>query len=344
MRQLMLLEPGKLQMRETAIPQAGPGEIVIKIKAALTCGTDLKNFRRGHPKFPMPMPMGHEYSGDVYQVGEGVSKFSVGQAVMLAPTAPCGQCRHCQRGYGNLCDYTMATMVHGGFAEYIKIPAHVTARNVFAKPDNLDYFTAASLEPLACVIYGDSFIRHTPQDTVVIIGAGPIGLMYIPATRLHGVKRIIVVGRRAHRLQAARDLGADVVIDEATCPNIEAAIKDLTDGQGADTVIECTGQPAVWEQSLRLACRGGQVMLFGGCASSTHFNLPMDRIVKDGLTVKGAFHFTPEAVAKTYNLLASGQIDTSFLITRKQPLSQYDDIFASLCRSEAIKIGIVPDK
>ena len=347
MRQLQLLEPGKVELKDVPIPQAGRGELVLKIRGALTCGTDLKTFRRGHPKFHLPMPFGHEYSGDIVEIGVGgVKDFTVGDPVMLAPTTPCGHCEHCKRGLGNLCSYTMETMVHGGYAQYIKIPAHVATTNVYHKPASLSYAEAAALEPLSCVVYGSSFIDVTAnQSNVLIIGAGPIGLLYIPVMRLKGARHITVVGRRQLRLECAKKLGADVVIDENQCPTSELPnlIRRGSPGGGSHIVIECTGQPSVWEEALQLASNGGQVMLFGGCASGTSFTLPLRDITQRGLTVKGAFHFTPDAVKETYRLLSEAKIDVSPIISHHLPLSQYQNIIDMLLRSEAIKISIDPD-
>ena len=341
MQQLVLLNPGSLALKTVEPPAAGPGEVVVQVRGALTCGTDLKTYRRGHPKFPMPTPFGHEFSGDIWEVGAGVTRFRKGQAVVVAPTAPCGTCPHCLRGFGNLCDYTMRTMVLGAFAEYIRVPAHIVAQNMYAKPEGLSYLEAAVLEPLSCVVYGGQMLPLDSRDTVVIIGAGPIGLLHLMLTRLRGAGRIVMVGRRKLRLATARRLGADVVLDEGT-EDVLGRVRALTDGRGADVVIECTGDPKVWEKSIAMARRGGHVMLFGGCASGTRVQIPMDRMLMDGLTVKGVFHFTPAAVRESYELLSSGALKVSSLITGIHPLSEFRKVFEILNNGEAIKLGILP--
>ncbi len=341
MQQLVLLNPGSLALRTVEPPQAGPGEVVVQIRAALTCGTDLKTYRRGHPKWPTPTPFGHEFSGDIWEVGPGVTRFHKGQPVLVAPTAPCGECPHCQRGFGNLCDYTMSTMMLGAFAEYIRVPAHIVAQNVYPKPENLSYLEGAVLEPLSCVVYGGQHLPLDSRDTVVIIGAGPIGLLHLMLARLRGAGRVVMVGRRRLRLAAARHLGADVVVDEVNENAFDRVLK-LTDGRGADVVIECAGHPQVWEKSIAMARRGGHVMLFGGCASGSKVQIPMDRMLMDGLTVKGVFHFTPDAVRESYQLLASGALKVSTLITGTHPLSEFRKIFDTLNKGEAIKLGVLP--
>lgn len=345
MQQLFLDAPRQLSLLNEPIPKAGPGELVLKIQAAITCGTDLKTYRRGHPKFPMPTLMGHEFSGDVYEVGEGVTKFSKGQPIMIAPTTPCERedCMCCKRGFGNLCNYTMETMMLGGFAEYIRVPAHIVPVNVFHKPENLDYWEASALEPLSCVVYGQQHLRMGEKDTVVIIGSGPIGLLYLMTSKLRKAKKIIVIGRREMRLKAARELGADVVIEDSNDPEqVLEKVLEATNGRGADVVVECTGQPKVWENSFKFVKRGGQVMLFGGCSSGTQINMPMKQIMQDGLSVQGVFHFTPDAVHEAAKILSSGKLNITRLITEKRGLSEYKDIFATLEKGDAIKIGIIP--
>ena len=264
----LLLEPGRLELRDIEIPKVGPGEVVIRVRTALTCGTDLKAFRRGHPKIRMPSPFGHEFSGDIHEVGEGVKKFKVGDQVMTAPTAPCRTCVYCIKGQENLCSLVMDTMVWGAYAEYVRVPAHIVENNMFKKPNHLSYGEAAMLEPLACVVYGMDQVDIQPDVTVLIIGAGAIGLMHIMVARILGAGRIIVAGHRDHRLKLALAMGADAVIDAHTESSIER-VKELTDGIGADLVIECTGQLAVWESTPDLVRKGGTIVLFGGLRAHT---------------------------------------------------------------------------
>jgi len=230
----LLLEPGRLELKDVEIPKAGPGEVVVRVRTALTCGTDLKTFRRGHPKIPMPTMFGHEFSGDIYQIGDGVTEFQVGDQVMSAPTAPCGECVYCTKGQDNLCSLSMETMINGAYAEYVRIPAHIVRNNMFKKPAHLSYGEAAMLEPLSCVVYGMDQVSIGGDDTVLVIGAGAIGLMHLMVAKALGAGRVIVAGRWENRLKVAKAMGADAVIG-VTCHGsrdlaIEAAAK------GADYV------------------------------------------------------------------------------------------------------------
>lgn len=340
MKQLYLRQPKDLVLRETPIPKPGPGEVVVQVKAALTCGTDLKTYHRGHPKFPMPTPFGHEFSGDIAEIGEGVEGWRVGQPVMLAPTAPCGECSDCKRGLENLCPFCMEGLVLGAFAEFVKVPPHIVKRNLYPKPDSLDYFHAAVMEPLACVVYGHELLNLGPEDSVVVIGAGPIGLMHQMLAR-QSAGRVYMLGRRDLRLETARVLGADAVV-EVGDESIVPIVHELTGGVGATCIIECTGQPQVWVQAIEATAVGGTTMLFGGCKAGSTIGLDLQLVQQRALTIKGVFHFTPAAVARSRELLATGTLPVERLITDIRPMSDFENIFSDLIAGRAIKFGLQP--
>ncbi len=338
----LLLEPGRLELRDIEKPKAGPGEVVVRVRMALTCGTDLKTYRRGHPKIPMPGPFGHEFAGDVCEVGEGVRKFKVGDQVMTAPTAPCGDCFYCRKGQENLCSLVMDTMIFGAYAEYVRVPAHIVRNNMFRKPSHLSYGEAAMLEPLSCVVYGMDQLNITSEDTVLIIGAGAIGLMHVMVARILGAKRIIVAGHRDHRLKLARTLGADAVIDAESEGTFDR-VKAITGGIGADIVIECTGQLSVWEDAPDLVRKGGTVVLFGGLPSGTRATFDTTRLHYDQITLKGVFHYSRSAVKKAYQLLAEKKIQVSSLISGTYSLTELKRVFDLLLKKGSdIKFAVEP--
>src|SRR5262245_7081185 len=245
MRAQMLHRPGEMELVSVARPSAGAGEILLRVKAALTCGTDVKTFLRGHPIFPTPTLFGHEFSGVVAQAGRGVKGFKEGDAVMAVPTAPCGECFYCRHSDENLCDAIKRDYVVGGFGEYVRLPARVVRTNVFPKPAELGFAEAALLEPLSCVVHGLDMIPLGPDSVVALLGAGAISLLHFLALRALGVKKVIVVGRGEKRLEQARRLGASDTLGGGV-ENAGPAILERTEGRGADVVIECTGQPLVW--------------------------------------------------------------------------------------------------
>jgi L-iditol 2-dehydrogenase len=337
----VLISPGHLEIQEVERPEAGPGEVVVKVEAALTCGTDLKAFRRGHPKMPMPTLFGHEFSGTVEEVGSDVDRFNVGDQVMSVHSAPCNNCFFCLREQQNLCESIMETKALGAYAEYIKLPRHVVEQNAFIKPAGLSFTEAAMLEPLACVIYG---LEHFPigrSDTVVVIGAGPIGLLQTAALSEYGVKKVVLAGRHRIRLTAGLALGADTVIDVDRSDILKEVLAE-TGSRGADLVIESTGRPDVWESTLSMVRKGGNILLFGGCPEGSRACFDTTRLHYDEITLKGVFHFTPAAVKKAYDILSNGKINVKPLITAEMPLKDLPKAFEMLMAGKGIKYAIVP--
>ena len=341
MRAHVLVRPGQLELRELPMPTPDVDGVVIRVRAALTCGTDLKTYLRGHPKFPMPMLFGHEFAGDIAAVGTEVRDLREGDAVMAAPTAPCGACYYCQREQENLCPAVMPTMVHGAYAEYIKLPGAVVRTNLYDKPAGLPYREAALLEPLACVEHGFSLIRLRSDDTVVLVGGGAITLLHLLALRARGCERVIVVARNPKRAEEARRMGAA----EVFLADVRAArqpILNCTGGRGADVVIECTGQIEVWEAAPALARVGGQVVLFGGCAAGTTVRLDAGRLHYDQVQIVSPFHFTPRDVRRAFELLASGDLSGAALIAGEHPLHELPLALEQLRAGGGPKYAIVP--
>ncbi len=342
MRQAVLTKPGSLELRELPRPDPAPGELVVRVELALTCGTDLKTYRRGHPKLPLPTPLGHEYTGTVAAVGAGVTRFREGDPIVAAPSAPCGECGPCRRGLENLCDrIDGTTMAWGAFADYIRIPAHVVRRNVFPRPVGLDLRQAALLEPLACVVAGVERLDLVGRDVALVVGAGPIGLLFAALLKRRGVPRVIVAGRRAARLDAARALGADEVIDLTAEPDLGPALRGRAP-EGACTVVECVGTPDAWVSAVGVARKGGEVLLYGGCAAGTKVPIDAHRVHYDALTLKGAFHFTPTDVRQSLDLLVRRALPLERLVSETYPLDRIQAAFDALQGGETMKLAIVP--
>jgi L-iditol 2-dehydrogenase len=333
----ILLSPGNIRIRQMDPPLPSRGEVLVKIRAALTCGTDLKAYLRGHPMIPMPGVFGHEFSGVIAETGEGVRRFRKGDEVMSVHSAPCLDCRYCRKKLFNLCENIMKRKVLGAFAEYILLPAHVVRQNLFPKPAGLSFEEAAFLEPLSCVVHsmGDPGVKK--GDRVLIMGAGPIGLLHLLMAKLKGAD-VIITGLEKDRLRMATYLGAD---ETAPPEHLDLALRKFTGGLGADYVFECTGQAGVWEDSVQHVRKGGTVILFGGCKSGTRVSYDAHRLHYDEITLKGVFHFTPVDVKKAYGLL-QGPIGVSNLISGSYPLKDLRVPFERLSRGEGIKYAIVP--
>jgi len=340
-RQAMLLAPGTIELRDFAPVHPGPGEILLQVRCALSCGTDLKTWRRGHPLWDFPLPFGHEFSGVVAEVGAGVSAFKPGDEVMAAPTAPCGACFFCARAQENLCAGAIGRMLHGAYADLILIPAHIVARNAFIKPPGLPFEEAALLEPLACVVHAHAMARPEKSDSALIIGAGAFGMLHMLALREAGVREVVIAGRGAARLKWAAELGADRVIDiEHQNPASEAA--KCNGGFGPDLVIECTGQPAGWADAFARVRRGGRVVFFGGCAPGTALSVDTRRMHYDNLTLLAPFHYRPRDVRTAYEMLARREARFGAVINLRRSLAELGDVFAILERGEALKCAVIP--
>lgn len=316
MRALILEEPGTIGLHHVPIPTAGPGEVLVRVKAAPTCGTDLKAFLRGHPQIPMPGVFGHEYSGIVAAVGPD-APFEPGDHVMGVHSAPCQDCAWCQRGQENLCDSIMATKVLGSYAEYLLIPARIAKLNLFHKPTWLSFERAALLEPLACVAHGLERLTVRDDDRILIIGPGAIGLMFVAALRLLGHRNIVLAGRNQMRLAIGERLGA------------EATTLDQVQGH-FDIVIECTGRVEVWERSLDFVRRGGTLMLFGGCPAGSKAGFDTSRMHYDEITLVSPFHFGTKAVRTARSWLLDPEFDLSPLVTAERELSDGEAVFRDL--------------
>jgi len=323
MKAQLFYGPGDVRLEETDIPGIGPGEALVKIRSALTCGSDLKTYRRGHPTMIVNGSVfGHEWAGDIAELGEGVRDFEVGDRVAAVNSVPCFRCYYCKLERYSMCENLVYN--NGAYAEYIKIPSDILAVNTIKIPDHIDYSSAALLEPLACAVHGIDESNITEGDMVAVNGAGPIGLFFVALAKLKGAI-VISSDLSDERLDAAK----------------VQAVRDLTEGaRGVDVSIEATGFPEVWEKTILMARKGGTVNLFGGCASGTSINIDTALLHYGELTIKGVYHHTPYHVRKAFNLIDKGLFDTSRFITADMPLSRLVDALELMGRQKGIKYDI----
>jgi L-iditol 2-dehydrogenase len=331
-----------LRVEEASKPKVEHGEVLVKVKAATTCGTDLKIFQRGYVEgvIKLPTVFGHEWAGEAVEVGEGIPWPKMGMRVRAGNSAPCLRCRMCQRGSFNLCEDMM--WLWGAYAEYIKVPARMVLVNMQEIPAHVSFEEAAVTEPLACVLRGAEKANIKLGDSVAIIGAGPIGLLHLLTAKKMGAEKVIVTDLVDERLGFARNLGADETVN-AEREDVMQRVKELTNGYGADVVIEAIGQPSTWEQALKMARKGGTVLEFGGCPPNTEIKVSTELLHYGDVTVIGAFHTTPTHFKKALNLIASGTISVKPLITQRMPLTRIRDAFETLTTSKKdVKIAINP--
>ncbi len=342
MKAAMLYGVKDLRVEETEIPRVGPGEVLVKIKAATTCGTDLKILQRGYVEriIKLPTIFGHEWAGEVAEVGDGLDWPEKGMRVRAGNSAPCLRCAMCQKGKYNLCENMI--WLWGAYAEYIKVPARMVLVNMQEVPQHVSYEEAAIAEPLACVLHGAEEARIKLGDTVAIIGAGPIGLLHFLTAKRLGAEKVIMIDLVDERLGFAKSIGADEIINGGN-ENAVERVKQLTGGYGADVSIEAIGSPLTWEQAIRLVRKGGVVLEFGGSPPATEIRVNTETLHYGELTIAGAFHATPLHFKKALNLIASRTIDVRPLVTRKMRLEQIKEAFEILATSKSeIKIGILP--
>jgi L-iditol 2-dehydrogenase len=338
-RVAMLVSRKSIELREEAAPAAPPGGIVVRVRAALTDGTDLKTYRRGHPKMPMPTRFGHEFSGDVAAVGEGVTGFDAGDPVMCVHTAPCGECYWCGHAQEELCDSIMTTMILGAYSDLIAIPKRIVDRNCYRKPADVPYEEAAFLEPLACVVHSIRTLGAPPGATVAVIGNGAFGILHAQLLQRSGVQGLLF-GRRPQRIALAAELGLQS-LDTAAEP-IAQSIRARTGGRGADAVVECTGATEMWEAAPGWVRRGGRVSFFAGLPSDTRVAFDAARLHYDEVQLMAPFHFTPADVREAYELIAARALPLRRLISDAYPLERIGDAFARLDGGDALKLLIVP--
>jgi len=330
-----------VRLEEVDIPKIGPREVLVRVKTALTCGTDRKMYLRDHPLFKPPFVFGHEFAGDIVEVGPEVRSFRKGMRVVAANSAPCNRCYFCKSGNQSMCE-NIFLRLSGAFAEYVEIPEPIVEQNLLEIPQNISYTEAALLEPLACVVHGIERSGISLGDTVVVNGAGPIGLMFVRLACLKGA-RVIVTDLRAERLEVARKLGAHETVDASKVSDQVEAVRKLTEaGRGADIAIEAVGIPEVWEKTIAMVRKGGTANLFGGCPSGTKISVDTSLIHYNEVTIKGVFHHTPLTVKKALNLISQGAIDARLFITDEFPLREISKVVEMLVNQEGIKIAVIP--
>ncbi len=339
-----------LRLERLDIPEPGYGELVVRVMAALTCGTDLKVYRRGYHARMLqpPIPFGHELAGTVSAVGQGVTQYKIGDRVVPLNSAPCDRCYFCMRGQQNLCDDLLFN--NGAYAGCMLIPARIVEKNTLRVPEGVDFAHAALTEPLACVIRGLEESAARAGDTMIVIGAGPIGLMFIHAAALAGV-HVIAVVKRSDQVETAKFFGAQSVLQlHAGKDAIEEARALTPEGRGADIVIEAVATPATWEWAVGMVRKGGLVNFFGGPPSGTVVALDTNRLHYGDITLKASFHHTPAACRTAFALITSGCFRSADFITGTATLAKVPEVFRRMLARSAtssvreIKTAIYPEQ
>jgi L-iditol 2-dehydrogenase len=304
-----------------------PGQVRVNIEAALTCGTDLKVFKRGyHARMIVPPSVfGHEFAGSICEIGEGLDGWKLGERVVVANSAPCGSCAYCKAGQENLCDDLL--FLNGAYAESIVVPSRLVQKNMLRLAPATRCADAALTEPLACVVQGWEEVGARPGQNVLIIGSGPIGLMFAALARHQGCRAALA--GRGPRLQTARKLGVDRIIDVGASGDLAAVVKK-EDGQDFDVVIEAVGKPETWQAATRLARKGGKVNFFGGCPAGSTVSLDTNLLHYSNLTLYSSFHHTPRTIRRALELIETGVVQAPDFVDGEAFLDDLPGLFHSM--------------
>ena len=344
MKSIQYYGPQNISYEDVMVKPPEEGEVVVKVMSALTCGTDVKTFRRGHPVLikSIPSGFGHEFSGIVEKVGRNVENVKVGDRVVAANSAPCGECFYCKKEEYNLCENL--DLLNGAYAQYITVPARIVEKNMLILPDDLSFDKAAFCEPLANVVHGVERTGIKKGDTVGIIGIGPIGLMFARLAKLKGA-RVIVAGRNPIKLKMAEEFAhADEIVDLTKYPNPEMIFRDFSDeGRGIDVAVECVGLPEIWERIFSFVRPGGTVHFFGGCKSGSTVTFDTTKMHYGDIKMMSVFHHTPKYFRMALDYIASGEVEVEKLITDTLPLDKVEYAMQQHIEGKALKFLIKPN-
>ncbi|WP_433826049.1 zinc-dependent dehydrogenase [Actinoplanes sp. CA-015351] len=338
--------PGDVRFEDVPEPEAGPGEVKIRVRNCSTCGTDVKISKFGHHHIHPPRVMGHEIAGEIVTVGDGVEGWAAGDRVQVIAAIPCGVCAECTRGRMTVCPNQVSMGYHfeGGFAQFMVVPKEVLAVDGLNRiPDGVSFAEASVAEPLACALNAQNLARVGDGDDVVVIGSGPIGCLHVRLARARGAARVFLVELNRERLDMAANLvKPDAAICAAEADPIEE-IRKLTDGRGADVIITAAASGKAQEQAIEMAARQGRISFFGGLPKDNPtITCDSNLVHYRELMIIGANGSSPAHNAEALQLVATGAVPVADLITHRLPLDQAIDAFGIVARGEAIKVTIEP--
>ncbi len=331
-----------IRAEDIPIPAGGPGDMLIKVHAAAICGTDLRIYGNGHFKIREGdrRILSHEVSGEIVEVGANVADFTPGERVSVIPNIGCGVCPNCRKGLNQLCpDYdAFGISIDGGFAEYMKIPASaIRGGNVMKLPASISYDEAVLVEPLSCCYNSWRALGTHPGDTVLIVGAGPVGALHVMINRLAGATKLIVADISDTRLEQVKEFGADIVINSAK-RDLAAEINRITEGEGVSVVITACSVPAVQQQALELAGVEGRINLFGGMPKGKEqVTLNTNLIHYKQLRVLGTTGSTVNDYRESMKLAASGRLKLAGLVSRKFRIEEINEAIAYAASGQGMK-------
>jgi len=347
MKAAMFKGPQDLSVIDFELPKIKDDEILIKVFACATCGTDAKIFNHGHPRLTPPQIIGHEIAGEVTEIGKNITKTKVGDRVQVIAAIPCGDCWTCNQGKMTICrnQLSMGYQFPCGFAQYMIIPREVVVVDGVNKiPDNVSFDEAAVTEPLACAINAQQLVNVTEGDVVLVMGAGPIGCLHVQVARAFGAKKVFLADINPGRLKLSADVvKPDEVIDMSKEDVVKKSL-EFTEGIGPTVVITAAPSGQAQEQAISLVAPGGRISFFGGLPKDKPFiNCDSNLVHYKELFLVGANGSSPQQNKMALEMISSGKVAVKKLITHKLPLAQVNKAIEAVLSGEAIKVVVNPN-
>lgn len=347
MKTAVYLEPGRIEVTDLPTPEIREDDLLVKVRAASICGTDLRISKHGHFKIPAGQRrvLGHEVAGDIVAVGPRVAGYAVGDRVTVTPNIGCGLCRFCRAGENSMCPAYEAfgISLDGGFEEYLLVPGFAIARgNVFHIPAGVGYPEAALTEPFSCCYRGQRMLRVGYEDVVLVMGAGPIGTFHIFLAKLAGARKVIVSDLAPARLEAARRSGADVVVDVSSTDLAEAVLAE-TDGRGADVIVTAVSSPAVQAQAVQLLATHGRLNFFAGLGAGGTVEIDTNRVHYKGLTLTGTTGSSNADYRASLELVGDRRVDLAPLVTGTYPIERIHEALEHAVSGSGMKAMVTFD-
>ena len=330
-----------VRVEEIPTPKIGPGEVLVKVLESGICGSDVMEWYRVKKA---PRVLGHEITGEIVEVGKGVTEYAIGDRVFVSHHVPCNTCRYCLKGYHTLCDTLRSTNFDpGGFAEYLRVPLINMDRGLFVLPGEMSLEEGVFIEPLACVLRGQRFSSLTPGQTVLVIGSGISGLLHIALARASGAGRIIATDISEYRLKAAKQFGADEALDGRE--DVPARLRQILGDHGVDLTIVCAGAPPAYSQALQSTDRGGKILCFAPLEPGLSFAFPFFEFWNDGITLLSTYGGSPVDITGAIELIRARRLPVREMITHRLPLAESSLGFRLVAEAkESIKVIIEPHR
>jgi L-iditol 2-dehydrogenase len=330
-----------VRLQEKEIPRIGPDEILVKIWASGICGSDVLEWYR---LAKAPLVLGHEIAGEIVETGASVKELKIGDRVFVSHHVPCNMCRYCLAGHHSVCDTLASTNFDpGGFSEYVRVPAVNVRNGTFILPPSMSYEEAVFIEPLACVYRGQEFVKWQPARSILVVGSGIAGLLHVALARTAGAGHILAVDINPGRLEAAKNLGADVAL--LAGEDLLDRVKDANFGRLVDTVIICTGAQSAIQQALHLVDRGGTILFFAPSDPGAQISIPFNELWRKEVTMTSTYAGSPKDIVSAIELIRSGRISVETMITHRLPLERTGEGFDLVAKAGAsIKVIIEPQK